>query len=314
MGRVYRHAFLDSRRWERFEPRDGDIVISTSIKAGTTWMQAIVASLLWPDGNAPGPVNELSPWLDTPVRPIEMVIDKLEAQDHRRFIKSHLPADGLPLHPEMRHIAVGRDGRDVFMSLVHHWATLRPVVFELVAAVKEDDVPPMPAYDGDLHGFFATWISRGSFPWEGDGAPWWSHLSNVASWWARRDEPNVLLVHYDDLRADLEGEMRRVAAFLDIDVPEHQWPDVVQRCTFADMQARAEEVVPERLAFEGDGASFLHKGTTGQWAGVLSDDELARYDARVRAVLPPDGVAWLEHGWRGAEGANPSKIPGSGVM
>ena len=47
--------------------------------------------------------------------------------------------------------------------------------------------------------------------------------------WARRDEPNVVLVHYDDLFADLEGEMRRLADRLGIAVPEERWPELVGR-------------------------------------------------------------------------------------
>ena len=36
--------------------------------------------------------------------------------------------------------------------------------------------------------------------------------------------PNLLMVHYADMKADLEGEMRRVAGFLEIEVPERLWP------------------------------------------------------------------------------------------
>jgi aryl sulfotransferase len=295
--RVYRHAFLDSRRWERFSPRPGDVVISTSIKAGTTWAQAIVASLLWPDGDAPGPVNELSPWLDQPLHPLDEVLARLEAQRHRRFVKTHLPADALPLHDEVRHLAVGRDGRDVFVSLLHHWAEMQPFVFDVATAVAaEEGLAPMPAYDGDAHAAFARWISTGSFPWEGDGAPWWSHLRNVASWWERRDRPNVLLVHYDDLLADLDGEMRRIAAFLGIEVDEARWPACVERCTFGSMQARSAEVVPEAMAFQDGGARFLHRGTSGQWLDLLTPEEVEAYERRVAEVLPPDGAAWLAAG------------------
>lgn len=292
--RVYRHAALDSTLWDDYRPREGDIVISTSIKAGTTWMQAIVASLLWPAGDPPGPVNELSPWFE---RIMSTAAADLERQEHRRFIKTHLPADGLPLHPQVRYIAVARDGRDVFMSLIHHWATMRPAAFEMSNALAElNGIDPLPPYHGDIHRAFDDWISRGSFPWEGDGWPWWSHLANVASWWALRTEPNVLLVHYDDLKADLAGEMRRVAAFIDADVPDDAWPEVVERCTLTRMRARAEEVVPERFVFEEDGARFFNKGTSGQWRGALTEAELARYDARVAQVLEPEAAAWLADG------------------
>ncbi|MGH9138729.1 MAG: hypothetical protein ACRD0G_17070 [Acidimicrobiales bacterium] len=84
--RVYRHAIFDSSRWERFVPRPDDIVITTSMKAGTTWMQGVVASLLWPAGDAPGFFGELSPWLDGRWPGVDEVLAMLEAQQHRRFI------------------------------------------------------------------------------------------------------------------------------------------------------------------------------------------------------------------------------------
>ena len=52
------------------------------------------------------------------------------------------------------------------------------------------------------------WISRGGFAWEQDGWPFWSHLHHAQSWWDWRHLPNVLLVHFNDLLADLPGDQR----------------------------------------------------------------------------------------------------------
>jgi len=38
VDRIYQNAMLDSTYWEYYKPRPDDIVISTSMKAGTTWM------------------------------------------------------------------------------------------------------------------------------------------------------------------------------------------------------------------------------------------------------------------------------------
>ena len=62
--RVYQCHHFDSTRWNYYRPRPDDIIIATSYKAGTTWTQAIVANLLFPDGEFPAPVSMLSPWLD----------------------------------------------------------------------------------------------------------------------------------------------------------------------------------------------------------------------------------------------------------
>ena len=118
-------------------------------------------------------------------------------------------------------------------------------------------------------------------------------LEHVASFWERRGEPNLLFVHYDDMTADLEGEMRRVAAFLDIEIDEAKLPGMVERCTFAGMKARLTRSGPSNDRFVGGAASFLYKGTNGRWRDVMTDAELAAYEARVTEMLPPDAAAWL---------------------
>lgn len=80
---VYQNHHLDSTRWNWFTPRNDDIVIATSYKAGTTFTQTIIGNLLFPDGNLPGPASFISPWLDFRPIPLEMVLGQLEGQDHR---------------------------------------------------------------------------------------------------------------------------------------------------------------------------------------------------------------------------------------
>ena len=298
--RTYRHPLLDSRRWEAVASRPDDIVITTSIKAGTTWMQSIVASLLWEGAEPPAPMDELSPWIELTMLPLDRILGLLEAQAHRRFMKSHCPPCAVPRRPGSRYVVVCRDGRDVLLSLDNHHRRFNRDILAVAnqhcAEDPECTAPPMPSEDLDVHELFAGWISRGTIPGEGDGYPYWSHLTHLAQWWTLRHEPDVCLVHFNDLLADLEGEMRRVAAFLEVDVPEAAWPQVVERATFADMRRRADAVVPSPMAFEGGGRGFLHAGTNGRWHDVLTADEVARYEARVAEVLPPDAAAWMADG------------------
>jgi aryl sulfotransferase len=123
---VYQNHHLDSHRWDNFKPRRGDVVISTSYKAGTTLMQTIVVNMIFPDGNLPGPVASVSPWLDMTLPPLDDTLTRLEAQTHRRCLKSHLALDGLRYFDEVKYIMVGRDPRDVFMSLLNHYGNHTP--------------------------------------------------------------------------------------------------------------------------------------------------------------------------------------------
>ncbi len=89
--REYRSVVSDSRRWEHFIHRPGDIFVCTSPKCGTTWMQTIVDALLFPYEHPPGTVIERAPWIDARFFPIEQVVARLEAQPHRRSVKPTRP-------------------------------------------------------------------------------------------------------------------------------------------------------------------------------------------------------------------------------
>lgn len=281
----YRSAVYDNSYWADFEPRPADIFVCTPPKCGTTWTQTIVASLLWPDGPAPAPVLQLSPWIEFKVIPHELVRANLEAQTHRRFMKSHTPADGIPFFPDAKYLVVARDGRDAFMSLCNHMERFK-LAGELNARALADGVPPMPGWSGDVHGFFAAWLADGL------------HFRHLGSFWERRRDPRVLLLHYNDLKADLAGEMRRIAAFLGVDVPAARWQRVVERCTFEGMRGRPAEIGEMDFAFEGGLNGFLFKGTNGRWREVLERAELDAYAKRAAELVPPDAAAWIEQGGR----------------
>jgi aryl sulfotransferase len=298
-SRVYQNHHLDSTRWDYFQSRSSDVVISTSYKAGTTWAQAIVAHLLFPDGDLPAPVGEMSPWLDMRTRPLELVLNGLEAQAHRRFIKTHLPLDGLPYEEGIRYLYVARDARDVFMSLWNHYSNHTDEVFlstNNTPGRVGDEFPRLP---DDIHAFWRGWMTQGWFEWESDGWPYWSHLHHVQSWWNYRHLPNIQLVHYSDMIEDTEREARRIAAFLGIEVPETAWPGIVEAVSFTEMKKRGERYAPGGGEhWKGGAQTFLHKGTNGRWRDVLSKTDLALYDAACERVLTPDCRKWLENGGR----------------
>jgi hypothetical protein len=118
-------------------------------------------------------------------------------------------------------------------------------------------------------------------------------LSHMSDAWARRDQPNIVLMHYADLSADLEGEMRRLAGLLGIDVPEGKWPALVQAATFGRMRAGAVQASPDTRGVLKDPAAFFRRGTSGAGAELLTSDELAAYHERTAAMAPADMLAWL---------------------
>jgi aryl sulfotransferase len=297
LERRYQNALMDATRWDHFRPRDGDIVISTSYKAGTTWLQGICAALIFQTPEPPAPQDQLSPWLDALLAPIDDVIAMLEGQATRRYIKTHLPLDGIPYLDEVRYIVVGRDGRDVFASMWNHWNNMRPGRIDELNEGPGSVGPRLPHPPDCIQAAFDDWLSKSSFSWEKDGFPFWSHLHHAQSWWDYRHLDNVLHVHFEDLLRDLDGEMRRIAEYLGIPVDESRWPELVHGVTFGEMKENADKMAPGGTAeVWKDNSKFFHKGTSGRWKGLLRSEQAARYEEVANDRLEPSLATWLARG------------------
>lgn len=299
--RQFRTATTDSARWDAFEPRDGDIVIATFAKCGTTWTQRIVDLLVHQDA-APRPVGDMSPWLDARFfAPLDADLATLSAQKHRRYIKSHLPFDALPIYDGVKYIHVARDGRDAFMSWHNHVMGFRPEWVARIRAIAEDDplLTPMPNMrpPEDPHLFYQMWIATAEGePPEGPGRDM-GFFDFETTYWRERGRENLLMVHYNDLKADLRGEMARIADFLEIDTPDDVLDELAAAAGFDAMKKQGAALAPKLAeAFDRGTERFLHKGTNGRWKDALTDEDLARYEAAARRKFSPSLSAWIERG------------------
>jgi aryl sulfotransferase len=290
---------MDSNRWQWFSPRPGDIIVSNPVKSGTTWMQMICALLVFQRTAFDRSLDLISPWLEMQVRAIDDVIADLEAQPHRRFIKSHTPLDGLPDDAELTYICVGRDPRDVAISWAHHSDNidLQALFSARDRAIGNEDLAEMyrdfePAPNDPLARF---WRFVDQSP-DGELAHvnLASTMHHLATFWEARDQPNVVLVHYQDLQDDLEGEMRRVARRLDIAIDEGLFPELVAAAGFDAMRERADEIVPDAtVGILADNRAFFHSGRNGQWQDLLDEAGRRRYAERVTQLAPADLVEWV---------------------
>ncbi|NQV55744.1 MAG: sulfotransferase domain-containing protein, partial [Rhodospirillales bacterium] len=95
---------MDSTYWNDFKFRDDDIIIATWGKSGTTWVQQIVAQFIFNGETVGLPVGDMSMWVDFRLPSLEVKAPLLEAQKHRRFLKTHLPVDALVFSPEAKYI------------------------------------------------------------------------------------------------------------------------------------------------------------------------------------------------------------------
>ncbi|MEM7537101.1 MAG: sulfotransferase domain-containing protein [Chloroflexota bacterium] len=302
---VYRNHHMDSTRWDGYAPREDDIVISTSIKSGTTWVQTIVRELIAHDIDSrdagqpkqiPLPDNGSSFWVEaTFSRDVGVMHEQLEAQKHRRFLKSHVPLDGLPYYPQVKYVVIGRDARDVFMSLWNHFSNYEDDFYQKLDEVSALLSGPCPRCPEDIHSFWEGWINQGWFDWEQEGYPFWGNMHHAQTWWHYRHLDNVEMFHYDDLLTDTVGEIKRIAELLGIEISDEALSAIVEYSSLSAMRQR--KLAAGSHAFlKGGGNTFYNKGTNGRWRGVLSDDELAMYEKTKSQVLSLACARWLEQG------------------
>lgn len=286
---------MNSTVWNNFKFRDDDVIVATYAKSGTTWTQQIVGQLVF-QGAEDVPIHDISPWLDLRIMPPD-TMEKIEAQTHRRIIKTHLPLDALTFSRKAKYIYIGRDGRDVVWSFYNHHANANQLWYDLLNNTPGRVGPPIERPDPDIRRYFRRWLEK-------DGYPIWPYWENIRSWWEARELPNVLLVHFADLKADLEAEMRRIADFLVCAIPEDRWPAIVEHCSFDYMKTHAAHVAPlGGDIFEGGAGVFINKGVNGRWRDVLTDEDNAHYERRAVEELGEACAAWLANGSVGAKAA-----------
>jgi Sulfotransferase domain len=305
----YRSLIQDSARWNGFELRSSDIVISAPAKCGTTWTQMLCALLVFGGPDFPMPLNQISPWLDQTTRSIDEVRALYGAQDHRRFIKTHTPLDGIPLHDGVTYVVVGRDPRDAMISMEHHLANmdLDRVVALRGLAVGNDDLDTLPArppVSDDPAERFRSFVTLT----EHTGPPNLTGvLHHLDTAWQRRHCGNLVMCHFADFAADLSAETLRLASALGFELTEARAAELASEATLDRMRGRANDVAPNAHEIWRDHRAFFRSGSFGEWRARVTADDLAMYDRVVATIVPPELASWAHNG-RVGSGIEPAVV------
>ena len=296
--RVVRDYLSSSLVWEDFLARGGfvagDIVVADPFKAGTTWTQRILQQIL-DDGEEPDQgLAETSPWLDSSwgdhARMLAL-LDEQRRSGRRRMMKSHLPADAIPIAKEARYLFVGRNGKDIgasFHNYLFHFSPETMATINRIHAEWSGDPTPLVIPER-MRDFFDRWLER-------DGYGCCDLFDVVRSWWRLRNEPNVLLVHYAQLRRDLRGQVVRLATFIGVDPGTLRIDRILEHCSYEYMRTRAEQLAPFGGKHMTDSSSFFQKGPRRDYRVELSREQIERFDRRAVERLGSECARWLETG------------------
>jgi aryl sulfotransferase len=299
----YQTMVSDSALWMDFPFRDDDVVISPPAKCGTSWMQMLCALLVFDSAQFPHRLTEISPWLDATTYDFAKTVATLEAQQHRRFIKSHTPLDGLPIVEGVTYLCIGRDPRDVAVSFDHALANISAEAHLDLAAKTGRDPSTIPRPPEDPLERFRLWVDQ-----EMDNGPigvgktMANLIHHLQTFWDGRHEPHVVLFHYQDLLTDLPGQMKRLADVLGMEVSAERIEQLAAAATFERVRERADELAPGvDNNIWADNTAFFHSGSSGQWKTLLGPEDLSRYQTRLAELASPDLIDWLDTGWLNRE-------------
>lgn len=286
--KLYVGRVTNSTIWADFELRDDDVIVSTPPKSGTTWMQSIVAMLIFGRPGMDVRIGDTSPWLDCGFRDGKAIVERLVAQDHRRCIKSHTPLDGISYDPSSTYLAVYRHPVDVYFSMRSHTGNTRPEnrspkaerrftqdVGEGFRLFVEDESRQAIDQILSLESVVYHYLSFKK----------WAHLQNLH------------FFHYSDLSRDLAGQVTRLASILGIQHSPDTMRRIVEGAGFEAMQENAKSHSnPQRAKVFTDPAAFFASGTSEKWKGQLNAPELEQYRSRISSLLEPSDVDWIENG------------------
>lgn len=252
-----------TQAFKGYVPTKHDVFVCTYSKSGTNWMMQMVTQLAWHGDVQFEKLHDLVPWPETPV-PGAAVLNAPTWQgspEQLRAVKTHAEAQYVPYSEQAKYIVVIRDPKDAMVSGFYFADTIMPGVSSMgIEAWSEVFV-------------------------EGN-TPYGSWSEHMASYWAWRDRPNVLLITYAEMKEDLETAVQKVATFLNVQLTEAQLETVVHKCSFAYMKAHADRFLPPSPTLNNDDSMvMIRKGKKGEASTLLSEERLAEIDQEYKRQL-----------------------------
>lgn len=284
--RTYSGTTTAPELWPNWDPRDGDILVCTPPKSGTTWTQTILAMLLHGGSELPEKIPVLSPWVDADlgVDP-EEVAAALERQTGRRVVKTHTPADGFPIWDGVTVIAVYRHPLDVFFSLRKHQKN---------KAVQDPNHPMLLPVSESLERFLNGAAVLDDFDRDNLQTIAMHYTETVLS----ERVPGLKAFHYSDMSRNGRRAVEALAKAAGIDADDALIDAVTEATSFATMKANAQDYAPVAgTGYWKSDAGFFDSGSSQKWVDQCTDEDLALFESRLAELIPDEEARhWLKHG------------------
>ena len=276
--------------------RDGDVVISVPLKSGTTWTMNIVHQLLTGGTDDFRDIYEEVPWIEFlggPGQPQQEVVDRVAAMpdDRRRAFKTHSAPPGVPFFEagsecDVKYIVVCRNPEE---ALVSFWPFLENHSDEWYDLWQ---VPRAVLCRPDFPSFYSDVVTANGL----QGA----FFGFLAAWWPLRNAPNVLFIHYADMKRNHAASIRKIADFLGVTPRDDQWPAILEYTSFPWMkqnQDKFEAGTAGQVPILKSGA-MIRKGEAGKADAEGMTPEIARHLKETGSQIFPDAAAvnWLYNG------------------
>jgi hypothetical protein len=242
-----------------------DVFACVYFKSGTNWLMQIATQITHRGRAEFNHIHDLVPWPDAydPTYAVPLSDDQAwkNSPTGLRVIKTHLKLDEVPFSPESRYICVVRDPKDMCVSSYHF--------------MRRVGLGPMtPSVN--------TWMEftfTPAFPF----CRWADHLD---SYWQVRHHENVLFMTYEEMKKDLPETVRRIAAFLKIELTPDEFAEVVRKSGFAYMKQIEKKFETGMVTpWSKPEGAMLRRGERGGSNELLTPEQQWRIDESWRGEL-----------------------------
>ncbi|MDQ5854440.1 MAG: sulfotransferase domain-containing protein [Chloroflexota bacterium] len=265
MGRRMQSPRLKQRAFQGYRPTNHDVFVCSYVRSGTNWTMQIAYQIAHGGRGDYQHIHDVVPWPEAPMPRIVRLSDENtyeRAPTGLRVIKTHLESNYVPYSPDARYIVVVRDPKEVFVS---------SYFFSGFMLARSTMVPVAEWHDMFLSDVF----------------PHGSWVEHLCSYWSWRSRPNVLILTYGEMKADLEGAVRRIAGLMGVELSAEELALVVEKSSFRYMKGINHKFAPA-LPFPLNRLArpvMVRKGERGGASELLTREQQVQIDRYMQADL-----------------------------